>query len=213
MLGSPASSRPAGARRAAGVLVLAVVLSLTACSDAADDEPSGGSGSSGSASGSPTSSPTPSASDASAADATAPRKPTMPKAADTTASRKAFARFVMDRWSYALSTNDAAAVTSLSAAGKPCVGCADLTKELATRKKQGWFVDFPGLTVDRVEVRSLSGAKGVWAATARVDIPASRSYFEDGSFRNDNEAHPNTPFTVEMRLAGKRYVLVSYEVG
>ena len=104
------------------------------------------------------------------------------------------------------------AVTSLGAPGKKCEGCADLTKELAQRKKEGWFVDFPGVAVDRIEVRSLSGAPGVWAATAKVDIPASRSYFEDGSFRNDNAAHKNTAFAVTMRWVGKRYVLVSYEV-
>ena len=145
--------------------------------------------------------------------AAAPEKPQPPKAANTPTARRAYARFVMDRWAYALSTNDASAVSSLSAKGKTCEGCADLSKELATRKKEGWFVDFPGVAVDRLEVRSLAGAPGVWAATAKVDIPASRSYFEDGSFRNDNAAHKNTPFTVTMRWGGKRYVLVSYEVG
>src|SRR5690242_13131811 len=210
MLGSPASLRHAGARRAASALALVSLLAVAGCSGGSDDPQADPAGSP-----SPSSTPAPSASatTASAQEQAAPRKPQPPKAANTTAGRRAYARFVMDRWAYALSTNDASAVTSLSAAGKKCEGCADLTKELAQRKKEGWFVDFPGVAVDRLEVRSLSSAPGAWAATAKVDIPASRSYFEDGSFRNDNAAHKNTPFTVTMRWVGKRFVLVSYEVG
>jgi hypothetical protein len=208
MLGSSASHRHAGARRVAGLVALVGLMGVAGCSGGSDEPRADPSGSP-----SPSTTASASATTASAQEQAAPRKPQPPKAAATPAARRAYARFVMDRWAYALSTNDASAVTSLSAPGKKCEGCADLTEELAQRKKEGWFVDFPGVSVDRLEVRSLSSAPKVWAATAKVDIPASRSYFEDGSFRNDNAAHKNTSFAVTMRWVGKRYVLVSYEVG
>ena len=140
MLGSPASLRHAGARRAASALALVSLLAVAGCSGGSDDPQADPAGSP-----SPSSTPAPSASatTASAQEQAAPRKPQPPKAANTTAGRRAYARFVMDRWAYALSTNDASAVTSLSAAGKKCEGCADLTKELAQRKKEATEKDCP----------------------------------------------------------------------
>ena len=141
----------------------------------------------------------------------APELPPAPPAKDGPAGREAFARFVVDRWSYALRTNDAEAVTALSPATSPCRGCRDLREELAQRRKEGWFVDFPGAEVRRV--RLARQAPDSFLATMTVDIPASRSYFDDGAFRNDNEAHPGASFQVLMRLDKKRYTLLAFQVG
>ena len=50
-----------------------------------------------------------------------------------------------------------------------------------------------------------------WRAR-KVDIPASRSFFKDGSFRNDNPAHRGTTFEVQMSYAEKNHALLSFRV-
>jgi hypothetical protein len=137
--------------------------------------------------------------------------PKAPPAKNTPASREAFTEFVVDRWGYALATNEADAVTDLSPQGSPCKGCADLEKELQNRRKEGWNVDFPGATVKKVTVEP-AGPAQTFDSVATIDIPASRSYFADGAYRNDNEAHRNAEFAVQMRWAGGRYLLLSYSL-
>ncbi len=137
--------------------------------------------------------------------------PKAPKARDTPDGRKAFTEFVIERWGYALTTNDATAMSDLSAQGSTCQGCKQLEKELAQRRKQGWNVDFPGATVDKITVKP-AGAPTTFEATAVIDIPASRSYFEDGTYRNENEAFKNAEFIVAMKLTKARYTLVSFRV-
>ncbi len=202
-----------GVRTAPALLAAAGLLVLSACSGGSDEPDAADPSASSSPTGSASPSESPDGTDGGDQEEVAPDPPKAPPARGTAASREDFARFVIESWSYALSTNDASAVTSLSPKGKPCVGCQDLVEELGQRKKEGWFVDFPGVAVDKVELTSLSSDKGAWAATAKVDIPASRSYFDDGTYRNDNDAHANTDFVVIMKLVGKQYVLLSYQVG
>jgi hypothetical protein len=135
--------------------------------------------------------------------------PKAPKAANTPASRKEFTEFVVERWGYALATNDAEAVTDLGPEDAACKGCKELEKELENRRKEGWNVDFPGATVKKVTVTP-AGAAQTFDSVATIDIPESQSYFEDGSFRNDNKAFRDAEFSVQMRWAGGRYVLLSY---
>ncbi len=137
--------------------------------------------------------------------------PRPPKARNTPDGRKAFTEFVIERWGYALTTNDAGAMSDLSAKGSTCQGCKELGKELAQRRKEGWNVDFPGAAVDRITVKP-AGAPATYEATAVIDIPASRSYFEDGTYRNENEAFKDAKFVVAMRYTKTRYTLVSFRV-
>jgi hypothetical protein len=115
----------------------------------------------------------------------------------------------MDLWGYALRTNDAGPLTRL-AGKKACGGCSALGRELDRRKKQGWVVDFTGLTVRTVSVAKQNGPEHV--ARATVDIPESDSYNADGSFRNTSPAHTGSKFVVRMRYADKHYLLVSFTV-
>jgi len=140
-----------------------------------------------------------------------PKPPEPPPANDTAAGRAAFARFVIDSWSYALSNNDASALLDLSPASGPCEGCPELADELQTRKKQGWYVDFPGATIKSLKITP-GGQPGVQVAEATIDVPRSTSYFKDGEVRNENEAHKGATFEVQMRLDGKHYVLLAYRV-
>jgi hypothetical protein len=140
-----------------------------------------------------------------------PALPKAPKARNTPDGRKAFTEFVVERWGYALATNEASAVTDLSAKGSSCQGCKELEKELEKRSKQEWAVDFPGATVDKITVKA-AGAPATFESTAVIDIPASRSYFEDGTYRNENEAFKNAEFVVGMKYTEARYVLLSYRV-
>jgi hypothetical protein len=140
-----------------------------------------------------------------------PKLPKAPPSKDTKAGREAFAEFVVERWSYALGTNDASALTDLSPKSGPCQGCKELEAELKKRKKQGWYVDFPGARVTKVDV--VPGEEpGVQVATATINVPASESYFEDGELRNENKARKGAKFEVRMRLDGKRFVLLAFRV-
>ena len=102
-------------------------------------------------------------------------------------------------------------MSDLSAKGSTCQGCKELEKELAQRRKQEWAVDFPGATVDKITVKG-AGAPATFESTAVIDIPASRSYFEDGTYRNENDAFKNAEFVVGMKYTKARYVLLSYRV-
>ena len=148
--------------------------------------------------------------DASDGDGAAPAAPDVPRLRKGPRGQKAFARYVMAAWSWSLRTNDAGPLLDVSRSRKqPCRGCRPLEKELARRAKQGWYVDFPGLSVERTRLRR-DGADVV--ATSKVDIPQSDSFLEDGSYRSTSPAHPNATFTVRMRLTKGEYRLVSFTV-
>ena len=152
------------------------------------------------------SSTTPSAAAASASETPAP-----PKARRSPAGQRAFARFVMDAWAWALRTNDASPLLDVSASRRqPCDGCRALSQELSGRAKEGWYVDFPGLDVERTRLRR---AGDTVVATSQVSIPESDSYNDDGSYRSTSPAHEDATFTVTMRSTKSGYRLVSFRVG
>jgi len=189
---------------------------LTGCSDGdgrssdAASSPKASSTSSESPSGSPSGSPSESPTESPSASPT-PRPPKPPKPGkDTPDARKAFASFVVARWGYALRTNDAGVVTGLSPKKQTCAGCKDFAAELAKRRKQRWYVDFPGAKVRSVKVTA--DGPQAYLARATVDVPASKSYFRNGAFRNDNEAHRGATFFVRMHYVGKHYDLLGFEV-
>src|SRR5690242_19622819 len=123
-----ASHRISGLRAVSGPVVpLVVVLALTGLTGCSDD--------SSKASGTPSKTPTSAASSPSgspsgspsATGAPTPRRPTPPAFAPGDKGQKAFAEYVVTSWGYALSTNDATAVTDLSPSKKEqCRGCEDL---------------------------------------------------------------------------------------
>lgn len=195
-------------RRAAATAVLLLTATVSGCSDDSAD-PSASD---------PSTTPsdvTPSATESASPSPTAspePRRPKAPPAKDSATGREAFTEFVVDRWSYALRTNEAEALTALSPKSGPCKGCGDLEKELRQRAKQGWYVDFPGARVTKVDVAP-GDEPGVHVARAKINVPASVSKFEDGAVRNENEARKGATFEVRMRLDGKRYSLLAFRVG
>lgn len=194
------------ATAAAATAAFLLAASVSGCSgDSVDPEVSD---STTSPSASPSSSPSPSPS---ASMDPEPDLPKAPPAKDTVAGREAFAEFVIDRWGYALQTNDASALTDLSPASGPCEGCAELQSELKTREKEGWYVDFPGARVVELAVEP-GDEPGVQVATATINVPASASYFDDGELRNENDARKGATFEVRMRLDGKNYVLLAFRV-
>lgn len=195
-------------RWAAALTALLLAAPVAGCSED-DAEPSASEPSSSeSASGSDGASESPSATPAATAE---PKPPKAPAAKNSQAGRRAFAEFVVERWGYALRTNDAGAVTGLSPKSAPCKGCAELQKELKTRRKQGWYVDFPGAKVVKVDVAP-GEIQGVHVAKAKINVPASESFFDDGEFRNENKARKGATFEVRMRRDGKRYVLLAFRV-
>ena len=205
---------PLARRCAVATTALLLVGALGACSDDSSESSSSEPTSSESASsGSPSpseSSTTPSPSPTT--DTTPePTLPEAPPSKDTKAGRQAFAEFVVERWGYALRTNDASALTDLSPRSGPCQGCKELEAELRKREKEGWYVDFPGARVVKVDVVAGDEPR-VQVATAKIDVPASESYFEDGELRNENEARKGAAFEVRMRLDGKRFVLLAFRV-
>lgn len=169
-------------------------LLLVGCSGEASEPAAapGESASSTTASESATVSPSPTSSPS-------PKKPSEPKFRNNRAGKRAFVSYIIDGWGYALQTNDASVL--LDAAGKkPCRGCDSLRKELSQRDKEEWYVQFPGADVRKVTFR----ADGpVEVATAVADIPESRSFFEDGTFRNDNKAHKRAKFVIDIRADGQ----------
>ena len=194
-----ARSNSVARRRLAAAPVVVLALLLAGCSE------SDGGGSQD---------PPATASAAASPSSSAPSReppPALPAAARSKgrAGKRVFARHVMDVWGYALRTNDARPLTALGSKRKPCGGCGAFARTLASRRTQGWAVDFPGLRVRSLEV-SASGGQAV--ARARVDVPQSDSYNDDGSFRNTSPAHKGASFVVRMRYAGKGYRLVSFTV-
>jgi hypothetical protein len=164
---------------------------------------------------SPTASATATASTSPSASATpTPTAPTKPAFAPGDKGQKAFAEYVVQSWGYALATNKAAALTGLSPSKKQqCRGCEEISAELGKRAKQGWHVAFPGADVKRTTL----GREGDRIlATTVADIPASTSYFDDGRFRNDNEAHNGAKFLIDLGVEGqgkkRRYVLLAFSL-
>lgn len=183
----------------------AALAGCTGSSDTPDALPStASSGSSPSAE----SSPSPSADSSASA---VPDPPLPPKARKGPEGQEAFARFVMEAWSWSLRTNDASPLLEVSPSRKqPCDGCRTLDRELDARAKEGWYVDFPGLTVASTRLRP---AGDTVVATAKVAIPESDTYQDDGSYRSTSPAHEDATFTVTMRLTKAGYRLVSFSVG
>jgi hypothetical protein len=141
------------------------------------------------------------------------RPPKAPKASDSKKARTAFVEFVVDSWGFALRHNDPAPVVRLSPSRKePCLGCADLQAELAKRRKQGWYVDFPGAEIGRIEFGP-GPETGTFAAAATIDIPATLSFFDDGSVRNTSEEHPDASFELLARRDGKEFTLLGFRIG
>ena len=193
----------------AGVVATTLLLGLSACSD---DESDGD----GDADDAPASPAAASPTAASPAATTSPvddePAPEPPEAADTRKAREAFARFVVETWGYALRHNDPDPVVRLSPGPKqPCAGCEELEKELSERRDGGWYVDFPGAEVRRLRLTAAPDP-GVFLASATIDIPASLSYFEDGSVRNDNDAHRGATFELLMRRDGKQFDLLGFQL-
>ena len=178
--------------------VLGTTLLLGGCSSAGTDD---------AASGTPSTAPT---SGGSAGVSTAPEQPpAAPRARRGPAGERAFARHVMDLWGFALRTNDVRPLMSLGTGARPCGGCAALRSELARRRAEKWSVDFRGVDVHRVRV---SGPARAAVARSTVDIPASDSFNDDGTFRNTSPAHAGASFDVHMRFTGTAYRLVSFTV-
>lgn len=155
------------------------------------------------------SSPSPSATAPSESPVPAPPAP--PHARRGPKGQEAFARFVMDAWSWSLRTNDASPLLEVSPSHRqPCDGCRTLERELDTRAKEGWYVDFPGLTVERTRLHPTGDTV---VAASKVVIPESDTYQDDGSYRSTSPAHEDATFTVTMRLTKAGYRLVSFTVG
>ena len=195
-------------------VVLAVVLAASsagALAGCSDDSPK--------AAATPSQTPTPSRTPSTSATPSpsptpSPEAPTRPAFAPGDKGRRAFASYVVASWGYALSTNDPTAVTDLSPSRKEqCRGCKELATELRSRADEGWHVEFPGATVRRTTL-SREGERIL--ATTVADIPASQSYFDDGTFRNDNEAHAGAKFLIDLRIDGegkkRHYVLLAFSL-
>ncbi len=206
---APRTARRQAGRR--GALLLATTLtavSLTACSG---DSPKAAGEPSQTPTAEETSSPSPSASPTAAP---TPKAPTRPAFAPGEKGQRAFASYVVASWGYALSTNKAGVLTGLSPSKKQqCRGCKELAAELRRRANDGWHVDFPGA---RVKQTKLAREGDRILATTTADIPASRSFFDDGTFRNDNEAHAGAKFLIDLRIDGeakkRRYVLLAFSL-
>lgn len=193
-------------RAAAVVFTLATTLVAAGCNGGTDTSGTDATPSS-SATPSPEDSQSPSPTEAALPEP--PKPPEPPKAANTTAGKKAFARYVVDTWDYALLTNDPEPLLRLSPGKKPCVGCKQLESELKKRKKQGWYVDFPGAEVKDVEIDKRAGLS---LAQMSVSIPESDSYNDDGSYRSTSPAHAKGSFEVEMRFQKRSFELVSFRL-
>lgn len=211
------TTRRAAARTArrlpvrSGALLLVTALALGSLGACSDDSPKAAAKPSETPSASET--PSPSASATPTATPT-PEAPTRPAFSPGDKGRRAFASYVVASWGYALSTNEATAVTGLSPSKKQqCRGCKELSTELASRAKEGWHVDFPGAAVRKTTLDS-DGDRIL--ATTTADIPASKSYFDDGTFRNDNAAHAGAKFLIDLRIDGekkkRRYVLLAFSL-
>ncbi len=186
--------------------IVSLALALSACSGGTETDASDPGTAEPSQVASPSSTPA-------AAPTTLPaaEPPTPPRTRRGPTGQKAFARFVMDAWGWSLRHNDAAPLLAVSPSKKrPCNGCSPLVRELAERDDEGWYVDFPGVSVDRTRLRSDGD---IVVATSRVDIPSSDAFQYDGSYRSSNPAHDDATFVVRMQLVKGAYRLVSFTVG
>jgi hypothetical protein len=137
-----------------------------------------------------------------------PPAPEPPRFAPGPAGQRAYAEFVMAAWSWALVSNDARPLVDQSAfKARACDGCRPFARDLRTRSREGWYVDFDGLEVRSTELRR-SGDR--ITATSRVAIPASDTFFEDGGYRSSNEPRDRARFVVVMEKRAKAYRLVSF---
>lgn len=137
-------------------------------------------------------------------------EPTLPAFRKGEAGQEAFATYVVQAWAYALATNDADPLVGLSVGRKQaCRGCPELITELKERTAEGWSV-YP-FEVAIEGIRLIESALGV---TARVsfDVPETRSFFDDGSFRNDSAAHDDSTFTISMRPEKQEYRLIGFTI-
>lgn len=200
-------SRLALVRATAGAL--GAVLLATSCS-AADETPEadpGPSEATATATETATGEPSPTA------EPTLPTPPPMPeppRPRPGPQGQRAFAQHVMASWAWSLQANDATPLLEAGPSAKrPCDGCRELDRELRKRDRQEWYVDLPAVAVERTRLRR-DGDQVV--ARSRIDIPESDSYFYDGTFRSTNPAHDDATFSVRMRKAADRYVLLSFTV-
>ena len=190
--------------RAIAATCLALGLLVTGCNGTG--EPASGPSPSAKAS------PRPSAATTSEVSATHAASPSpVPDPPPATGGRKAsvaFAKYVLQGWIYALNTNDPSPLLDVSGP-KPCEGCAGLAKELAKRKKEGWYVVLEGVRASTARSRT-DGRRST--VTLSVDVPASSTYNTDGSFRSTNPAHPHASFAVEMTRTGNDFRLDSFSL-
>lgn len=141
-----------------------------------------------------------------------PDRPSEPKFAPGRRGKRAFVDYVVAGWGYGLQTNDPSVL--LDASGKrACRGCDTYRDELEQRAKENWYVQFPGATVRRATFR----ADGpVEVGRLVVEIPASQSFFEDGTFRNDNKAYKRARFLIDLRADGqgerRRWTLLAFSI-
>lgn len=141
-----------------------------------------------------------------------PDKPKEPRFRENRAGKRAFVKYIIDGWGYALQTNDPSVLIDASGR-KPCRGCGALRRELRQRANAEWYVKFPGARVRKVTFR----ADGpVEVATAVTNIPKSQSFFEDGTVRNDNKARKGVRFVLDIRPDGqgkrRHWTLVAFSV-
>jgi hypothetical protein len=210
------ASRPRGPRGTNGVVALrlttglaAAALALSACAGDAR-EPATSPGESAAASGSASSeattvSPSPTTSPE-------PDEPNKPRFREGRAGKRAFVAYIVDGWGYALQTNDPSVLIKASGR-KPCRGCDSLRRELRKRAEEGWYVKFPGAKVRKVTFRPDGPVE---VATAVVDVPESQSFFDDGTFRNDNKARKKVKFLLDIRADGRgkqrRWTLLAFSI-
>ena len=204
-------SRRRAARAPLAALATAVLV-LGAC--AGGEEPAADPGeAAGASEASPSASSSATASEStSPSGSPGPSKPEEPRFRDNRDGKKAFVSYIIDGWGYALQTNDPSVL--LDASGKKaCRGCDSLRSELRQREKEGWYVQFPGADVRSVKFRRDGPVE---VATARVDIPSSQSFFDDGTFRNDNQARKRVPFLLDIRADGRgkkrHWTLVAFSI-
>lgn len=197
-----------GRRAVAATLAVGACLAAAGCSTPGRSADGGAASpaaaaslSPGASSGSSSPSPGPSSS-------TSPVAPPLrPEAARGAAGQRRFARYVIALWGYALRTNDPAPLFAASFTKQPCQGCERLASTLQQRKREHWYVDFPGVVVRGIALRR-SGDLTV--AQASVSIPPSVALNTDGSFRSANPAHPHARFLVRMRMVNDTYRLVGF---
>lgn len=134
--------------------------------------------------------------------------PEPPAARDDRRGRAAFAEYVLQGWVHALNTNDPQALLAVSGE-RPCGGCRQLAAELGSRAEEGWSVALEDVRVASSRVRREAGTSRVLLS---VSLPASDTFFDDGTYRSTNPAHPRSTFEVEMTYSDRRFRLDAFSV-